>query len=410
VSDLVLLVESNTSGSGLDFVRTAKRLGCRPVLLTSDPSRYPFAGREVEVTVTETTPAALEDAVRNHLPAANGARALAVVSSSEYFIEAAARLARRLGLPGPDPDAIARCRDKHVQRQWLRAAGVRVPEWIQTTSVEDAIAFARTRRGVVAKPLMGSGSVGVRLCREERELRRHVDGLLARETNERGMPIPRRVLVEEYLAGDEVSVECFDGSPLVVTRKHLGPLPHFVEVGHDLPAALAPEATAAVTETASKALDTLRLSSGPAHVELRLTGDRAAVIEVNPRLAGGHIPRLAKRACGVDLVEATLRSALGRSPGFASVGVGYASIRFLLAGDAAWGLQPGYRSRSNDEGVQVETEVYEAARPRPPQHDFRDRIAHVIAWGDTASQVSAAAERGLAQLLDTDDSRQPVLS
>src|SRR5262245_41846671 len=106
-----VFIESNTSGTGRLFARTARELGCRPVILTTFPDRYLYLAEEVvEVRVVAGhTPELL-------LKAAWGLAAEApivgVFSSSEYFIGAAADLARALGLPGADPVAIDICRNK----------------------------------------------------------------------------------------------------------------------------------------------------------------------------------------------------------------------------------------------------------------------------------------------------------
>ena len=39
---LLVLVESNTTGSGRLFCAAARRLGLRPVVLARDPGRYPY--------------------------------------------------------------------------------------------------------------------------------------------------------------------------------------------------------------------------------------------------------------------------------------------------------------------------------------------------------------------------------
>ena len=42
----LVLVESNTSGSGRLFARTALRLGLTPVLLAADPALYGYAQQD----------------------------------------------------------------------------------------------------------------------------------------------------------------------------------------------------------------------------------------------------------------------------------------------------------------------------------------------------------------------------
>src|SRR4029434_2827791 len=99
---------------------------------------------------------------------------------------------------------------------------------------------------------------------------------------------------------------------LGITRKYLSAPPYFVETGHDFPALLPPSQRDGLVTTALQALAAVGLTRGPVHMELRLRGDRAVVIEINPRLAGGMIPVLIETACGLDVLELVLDLYLGR--------------------------------------------------------------------------------------------------
>ncbi|MDG4862760.1 ATP-grasp domain-containing protein, partial [Streptomyces sp. T-3] len=287
---LFLLIESNTTGTGRQFARRARDLGLEPVLVTADPTRYPYAAEDgLRTRVTNTSSEAAVRATAREL--AGQAPIAGVTSSSEYYVATAAATAHHLGLPGPDADAVQACRDKHRQRRVLGALGVPVPRFIAARDVDGAVlAAAELGHPVVLKPLQGSGSLGVRLCADTAETAAHAAELTAVAVNERGVTVPRGLLVEQYARGTEYSVEVLGETVVAVVRKHLGPLPDFVELGHDLPAALPPAAEARLKDVAVRAVRALRLGWGAAHVELRRDGDDIRVIEVNPRLAGGMIP------------------------------------------------------------------------------------------------------------------------
>ena len=392
-------IESNTSGTGRLFARVAAAQGVRPILLAADPTRYPYAADdELQVLRVDTQDeAALLDACR-HL--ASDGKLAGVTSSSEYFVATAAKLAAELGLPGPRPKAIADCRDKHVQRLRLRAAGVGVPEFRLANSEGEAVAAAEeVGFPVVVKPVYGSGSVGVKLCAEAAAVAAHARELLAQRQNERGQPIPHRVLVEELAGGQEYSVETFDACVVGITRKYLGALPAFVEVGHDYPAALSAEDEGRVREAALGALAALDLGWGPAHVELRVGAGGPQLIEVNPRLAGGFIPELVRLANGVDLIAATLGRVIGSEPNLTERNRLFASLRFVVAESegrlAGVGGLEAARSVVGVERVEIYKALNELVRPRG---DFRDRVGHVIAVGETAAAARDAAEAARAHI------------
>ena len=389
----LIFIESNTSGTGRLFARAAASQGFVPVLLASNPAKYAYAtedGLDVVNVDTQRGDAVLEACGR----IAAESELAGVTSSSEYFIELAATIARELRLPGPSPLAINQCRDKHRQRICLQQAGIGVPAFRSANSTEEAVAAANEiGLPVVVKPVSGSGSVGVKFCDDIRQAAAHADELLAQRENERGAPVPGYVLVEEVAIGAEYSVESFDGEIIGITRKHLGSLPYFVETGHDYPAVLSNEEESTIRAAVAASLKALGLTWGPTHCELRLTSSGPKIIEVNPRLAGGYIPELVRLAQGVDLIAETIRAVSGMQARLQKRARRYASLRFILPGGegklaAVEGLEDA-RSISGIENA--------ALYARPGDHvqvrgDFRDRLGHVIAVTDNASDSGKAAE------------------
>ncbi|MBW3668140.1 MAG: ATP-grasp domain-containing protein [Actinobacteria bacterium] len=393
MSGVVVLLESNTTGTGRLFARAAAHLGYEPVLLCADPDRYPYAAEDgLRVEVLDTTD---EAAV---LAAARALDPVGVTSSSEYFIAPAAAVAAALGLPAADAEAIRNCRDKGIQRRTLAAAGVPVPAFRAAETVDDAVAAAVDLGvPVVLKPVSGSGSIGVRLCNDVGEVAAHAATLLAQAVNERGIPVPGRLLVEELAVGPEYSAEAFDGQVVGIVRKHLSPPPAFLEVGHDFPAPLPDDDAAAVHAVTEAALEALGLCFGPTHVELRLTTDGPVLIEVNPRLAGGNIPELVRHASGVDLVTETVRLVTGGRPHLDPTRHRHSAIRFLLA--PAAGTLEGVDGADRAEAVDgvVDVRVTRGLGDSVTRAgDFRDRIGHVLTCGATAENAQAAAEAALA--------------
>ncbi|MFD9257302.1 ATP-grasp domain-containing protein [Streptomyces sp. NPDC059538] len=401
---VLLLVESNTTGSGRQFARCAADLGLRPVLVGADPGRYPYAaedGLRVEVADTSDERAVL--AVARSLDREAGLAG--VTSSSEYFVATAAAVARAFGLPGPDAAAVRACRNKGRQRALLQAGGVPVPRFALVRNQREAVLAAEEiGYPVVLKPVLGSGSLGVRLCADPDAAAAHAAALTSAAVDGRVAASARDVLVEEYLRGAEYSVEVFGRTVVVVVAKQLGPLPDFVEYGHVLPAALPAGDSRRLGDTAVRAVQALGLGWGAAHVELRQDGDDVHVIEVNPRLAGGMIPDLAGRALGVDLVACQVRAAVGLAPALRPAGTPRAAaIRFLTA-DAP-GALAGADARTAALDAALATAGVEAAalyrgpgEAVAPAHDFRGRIGHVIAVAPDTSAAARAAAQGLGEL------------
>jgi biotin carboxylase len=394
----LVLVESNTTGSGRLFCAAARRLGLRPVVLARDPGRYPYLELDaIETrTVATTDPAAVAAACDDLADRdGRGGRVGGVTSSSEYHVATAAGIARRRGLPHPDPDAIRACRDKATQRARLLAAAVPGARWASVGSPAEAVAAASLLGlPVVVKPIAGSGSIATRRCSTGDEVESAAEAALAAAAPQGA------ALVESYLTGTEYSVETFDDQVVGICRKHLGAEPHFVEVGHDFPAPLAPDVRADLATTALAALRALGLGWGPAHVELRhAPGDRPRIVEVNPRLAGGMIPRVVEEAAGIDLVLHTVARVAGIPCPVRPRASAAASIRFLVADRAGClaSIDGLAEARRLPHVIDV-TATRRPGQPLPLTHSFEDRLAYVITKAPTPTTAAHAAHCALRSL------------
>jgi biotin carboxylase len=388
----ILLISSNTSGTGRLFVTTARRMGFEPLLLDPNPGRYRFA---LELGV-ETQQIDLDDAETLDRRVGELARNIdiaGVTSSSEYYQSAAARVARLLGLPGGDSDALRRCRDKAEQRRKLGHAGVAQPRYVEVQTPDAAVeAAGRLGFPVVVKPLDGTGSVGVTLALAKDQVQRAAARLFNSRVNERGMPVAPRLLVEEYVDGPEYSVELWHGRAVGVTEKHLGRPPHFVEIGHTFPAPVADATRSSLIETAEAAVEALGVRFGGGHVELRDSYAGPKVVEVNPRLAGGFIPSLVALT-GIDLIGRLVAAVTGVIVPSETAIAPAAAIRFILPpGDGVLAEVCGLNECREKPGT-AEVSVYTVpGEPVGLFGDFRDRIGHVIAFGDNPMQAAERAE------------------
>lgn len=395
--DRLVLVESNTTGSGRLFCASARLMGLRPVLLARDPGRYPYvAAGGIESQVVDTYSV---DAVSHACSGLDG-RVAGVTSSSEYFIVTASEVAASHDLPHPDPQAVRRCRDKGTQRAALVAAGVPGPDYAVARTPADAVAAAAgIGLPVVVKPVAGSGSIGVRRCARLDEVRRAAGEVLSADPAQLALPRQAAVVVEEYLHGPEYSVETLDERVVGITAKRLGTQPYFVETGHDFPAPLERGEQIAIGDTAVAALRALGLGWGPAHVELRQTAGGPRIVEVNPRLAGGMIPRMVLEATGVDLIWHAVARATGRAEPPRPTRSRAACIRFLVA-EAPGRLLgiSGVAQAWRVPGVVAVGQLCEAGQDVVLRHSFQDRLGYVIAAADDPDAAARAAESGLLAL------------
>ncbi|WP_055533382.1 pyridoxal-phosphate dependent enzyme [Streptomyces graminilatus] len=395
----LVFVESNTTGTGMLALDLARdRLGAAPVLLTGDPDRYrglDATGAEV-IRCDTNSDAALRAAIQDRFRREEIA---GITTTSDFYVPAAARLARWLGLPGNPPEAVTACRDKSALRTLLDSAGVRQPRYaVVREPGEVAAAVARTGLPCVVKPADDSGSVNVLLCADEAEALAQTERILAVTTNVRGMPTARTVLVEEYLDGPEYSVEMFseDGHAerVGITAKSVTGTPHFIEHRHLFPAPLPAGTAQHITETVTAALDAAGIRLGATHTEVKLTAQGPAVVEINPRPAGGMIPELVRLACGVDLLEQQLKAAMGLAPDLKHAHGAHAGIQFLLAdADGVLDTVHGAERAAAVDGVEAVTVTAAPGTVIRRARSAGDRLGHVIACRPDPEQVTSALDQ-----------------
>ncbi|WP_183158772.1 lyase family protein, partial [Burkholderia pseudomallei] len=391
-----VFIESNTTGTGRLCLQKALLRGFDVLFVTSRPQLYPFLQEEMVVPLVADTadPQRIADALAPYAGIAG------IFSTSEYYIETAATVATRLGLPAADPEAIRTCRDKGRLHRRLRDAGVGVADTeivSERTQLRDLAHGATYPR--VLKPAFGSGSVGVRLVRTPAEMLAHGERMLDARGNERGIALARQVLVQSFVDGPEFSVEVVGlgaehgHAVLGVTGKHLGPLPHFVEAGHDFPAPIAAAQRDAIVAETLRALDAVGHRFGPAHVECRVSGGKVVVIEINPRLAGGMIPQAIEWATGVDVLGAMIDLHAGTPPDLGPRRCGHAAIRFVLPARSGELRALSFEPDERFAGVRTRFMPLKQLGQRiEPAGDFRDRLALVIASAADPDALAHALE------------------
>ncbi|MFI5751119.1 ATP-grasp domain-containing protein [Streptomyces sp. NPDC051644] len=329
-----------------------------------------------------------------------GGRALAdrhdlagVVTWDEWNLVPTARLARALGLSSNSVEVMRACRNKATARTLFARHGVPSAASMKArTLLEAGLATMTLGFPAVIKPAAFAGSIGV--MRVDRPEVLPAAFAFASEGASRSRE-DTGVLVEEYLDGPEVSVECVthrgETTAVAVTRKHLGPAPYFDETGHTVDAA--DPLLAQVAPAAAAAVRALGVTDGVQHVELRLVSGRPRLIEVNARIGGDMIGHLVRLATGIDLPKAAADLACGRAPDLTPTRREAAGIRMLYP-DASGTLTqrqintPFAAHTPWLRQVQWIREIGEKLR-LPPEGDlFTARAGFYIVTGRTTAEVT----------------------
>jgi len=215
-----------------------------------------------------------------------------VVAGSESGVEVADRLAAELALPVGNPvRSSGQRRDKLLMQRAVAAAGLPTAGFRAVDHPEEAPAAAALVGGypVVIKPLRSAGTVGVSVCR-----------VRSRTLYDTAVD---RVLVQEYLAGEEYMV-----NSLSMAGRH-----RVTEVWRSVKAVvdgcpvydfseLVPPGRADAAEVTAYVLDALELTWGPAHTEVVRTAAGPRLVETGARLQGSQDMSASARGTGLNLL------------------------------------------------------------------------------------------------------------
>jgi len=229
----------------------------------------------------------------------------------DWPVAIAARIAERHVLPHPiDPATAVLATSKLRQRERFAETGVPHPRHVVCASLEEAaVAAADFGYPCVVKAPDRQGQKGLVLVRDESLL---ADGFSLALGESRS----NVVLVEELIAGQEVTVNAFsvDGrfTPLTITDRWVAEPPAFgVALSHMWPSSLAPGQVGAAVDAARAAAAAVGVRLGPSYTQV-VVGERGAyVVELAARLGGGHDAELCEAVLGVDLNGLAIATALG---------------------------------------------------------------------------------------------------
>lgn len=291
-------------------IETAKRLELYTVLcdyLPDNPGQY-HADKFYQISTTD------KEAI---LKVATGENIDGILAyASDPAAPTAAYVAEKLGLPGSPYESVEILCNKDRFRQFLKENGFCTPEASGYSSIDEAFADLRSNKytfPVIVKPVDSSGSKGVS----------RIDGVCeAKEKLQYAMSFSRsqRIIVEEYvekfgyqIAGDGLSI---DGNLVFryFANDHFDPkcVNPFVPISASFPYNMPKEVQDKVHNEIQRLLSLLKMGTTTYNFDLRIDKDyNVYLMEVAPRDGGNYIPDIIKYATGVDLVECSIKAAIG---------------------------------------------------------------------------------------------------
>ncbi len=236
----------------------------------------------------------------------------------------ASRLAVHLKVPFPSSDAIARTRNKFESRRIWKDSGVPSPRAALVSDLQESLVFFRyLEKDIVLKPISGSGSELLFLCKSEEDIKKAVrimeNELPRRRTNPLFKPIPfssetqlidpcNSWIAEEFISGPEFSCDFTlqNGQAIILreTGKIKAPDQTFGSIlAYTFPPSY-PKGFSKknLCHILQKASTSLGFTWGHFMTDFIIRNNRPVIIEMTPRPGGDSIPDLVENATGRDLL------------------------------------------------------------------------------------------------------------
>ena len=165
---------------------------------------------------------------------------------------------------------------------------------------------------LVVKPVDAYSSKGVRKALNEQELEMYFAE--AAQISRTG-----GVIVEEFVAGDEISVDIYveDGVAkllCVSNSEKINDADRFIIFRGRYPVAASEEIMEQIRQVAQQIADAFELKNCPMLIQMINDGKRVSVLEFCARTGGNMKYLLIKRSCGFDVIKAVIDLTLGEKP------------------------------------------------------------------------------------------------
>ena len=309
----VLLVAPDRSYRTGAYVRAAAEL--RIELTVASWGRHPLA---IDSNGIRLDSESVDHAFAQIQKAAAQKPFSAVIATDDVTVPLVKGISEKLGLPTNGSRALRASTDKAAFRTACFEQGLPSPAFFVVRAGEPVDpSFERVGFPCVAKPLSLSASRGVIRCDTREELLSavvRIRQLLVQENSEAG----QEILVEEYLPGNEYSVEALlhDGQlEILAIFEKPEPMtgPFFEETIYVTPAQLDTPTLASIKTTLNTMAVALEFREGPLHAEVRISEGGIFFIEVASRTIGGRCGKVIKFLTGASLETWVLANAVRQS-------------------------------------------------------------------------------------------------
>lgn len=374
-------------------IKKAKEMGYEVISVDYDPEAVGFELADVKLVVSTLDQ---EEVLRQ---AQILEPDVVITSTSDGPVRTAAYVNEQLGKQ-PDlayEDSLC-ATIKSYMRNRLKENHVPIPQYFIVHNETEFLEAVQAIKGdIIVKPADNAGSRGVVLV-EKNPLNGSMEpeNVLEIYAYSRGNSRNGTIMVEEFMEGEEVSVESMtvngETTVITITDKMTTPPPYFVELGHVEPSRHPIELQEQIKEVAKQAVSAIRLQNGPAHTEIKLTKDGPKIVELAARLGGDFITsRLVPLSTGVDMVGSSVILATGGRVDLERKWNKGAAIRFIPGEKGVITNISIPKEMEKSAGVEEIVLYKKVGDLVDGTKSSNDRLGHIIATGRDAEEAFARA-------------------
>lgn len=237
---------------------------------------------------------------------------LVITTCSDQANVTACYVAEKLGLPAPYSYQTAlNVTDKELMKNIMLENDIPTSRFVIVDDKYDEYDYSSLNFPVIVKPVDCYGSKGVKITNDIDELKDNI-------VNAIKFSRTKRVIVEEFIVGQEIGVDCFikDHEVEIIMTK----LRHKIIDSDDSiqqiygcqwPADISKELNIKLHAIAKKIAQSFHLNNTPLMIQAIIKGNEVSVIEFGARIGGGSSYSIIKLSTGFDIIDAAVNSFLG---------------------------------------------------------------------------------------------------
>lgn len=219
-------------------------------------------------------------------------------------------VAEKLGLPCNKTKFVPLQTNKYKMRKAFIENGVACPKFVIADESFNKDLLDGFKLPIIVKPTDRSGSRNIMKLDSKLGLTQAIKDACM-------ISFERRAIVEEYLDGDEYSMETITQNGvhhyLATTKKYTTGEPCFIETGHKQPSGLSDDLIEKAKSVVFKSLDALHIENSAGHSEFKVDNDgNIKIIEIGARMGGDCIGSdLVYLSTGYDFLKMVIDVAVG---------------------------------------------------------------------------------------------------